>query len=82
MKRPESKLLKREKLTALAFVAPLIIGFVVFTLISMIISLAYSFTNYNPIAGRMDFQWLNRYIELFTHPTYKKAFFDSCKANR
>ena len=79
MKQPESKLLKKEKLTALAFVAPLIIGFVVFTLISMIISLAYSFTNYNPIAGRMDFQWLNRYIELFTHPTYKKAFLDSIK---
>lgn len=72
-----SKLVRREKLTALAFVAPLIIGFVVFTLICMVISFGYSFTNFNPISGQMRFQGLNRYIELFSHPTYKKAFLDA-----
>ena len=53
--RKWGKLEKREKLTALLFVSPLMIGFIVFTLICMVISVAYSFTNYNPVAGRMDF---------------------------
>lgn len=72
-----SKLVRREKLTALVFVSPLVIGFVVFTLVCMIISFGYSFTNFNPVSGRMMFQGLDRYVELFTHPTYKKAFLDS-----
>ena len=76
-RRKASKLVRREKLTALAFVTPLIIGFVVFTLVCMVISFAYSFTNYNPIRGSMDFDGFKRYTELFTHPTYKKAFLDS-----
>lgn len=76
-RRKGSKLVRREKLTALAFVTPLIIGFVVFTLVCMLISFGYSFTNYNPISGRMDFDGFKRYAELFTHPTYKKAFLDS-----
>lgn len=76
-KQQGSKLVRREKLTALAFVSPLIIGFVVFTLVCMVISFAYSFTNFNPISGRMKFEWFARYAELFTHPTYKKAFLDS-----
>lgn len=78
MKKPkDGKLVRREKITALAFVSPLIIGFVVFTLICMIISFGWSFTNFNPISGRMKFEGFDRYVELFTHPTYKKAFLDS-----
>lgn len=76
-RRKGSKLVRREKLTALAFVSPLIVGFVVFTLVCMVISFGYSFTNYNPISGVMDFDGFKRYAELFTHPTYKKAFLDS-----
>ena len=43
----------------------------------MVISVAYSFTNYNPVAGRMDFVGLAQFNNLFTHPTYKRAFLDS-----
>ena len=75
--RKWGKLEKREKLTALLFVSPLMIGFIVFTLICMVISVAYSFTNYNPVAGRMDFVGLAQFNNLFTHPTYKRAFLDS-----
>lgn len=71
------KLEKREKLTSLLFVSPLIIGFVVFTLICMVISIGYSFTNYNPVSGLMDFVWFDSYKQLFTHPTYKAAFWNS-----
>lgn len=76
-KQKGGSLVRREKITALAFVSPLIIGFVVFTLICMVISFGWSFTNFNPISGRMKFEGFDRYIELFTHPTYKKAFLDS-----
>lgn len=68
---------KREKLTALLFVSPLMIGFIVFTLISMAMSVAYGFTNYNPVVGRMDFVGFAQFNNLFTHPTYKRAFLDS-----
>ena len=76
-KQKDGKLVRREKITALAFVSPLIIGFVVFTLVCMVVSFGWGFTNFNPISGRMKFEGFDRYIELFTHPTYKKAFLDS-----
>ena len=37
-KQKDGKLVRREKITALAFVSPLIIGFVVFTLGCMVVS--------------------------------------------
>ncbi|MBO5046268.1 MAG: sugar ABC transporter permease [Clostridia bacterium] len=76
-KQKSGKLVRREKITALVFVSPLIIGFIVFTLVCMIISFGWSFTNFNPISGRMKFDGWGQYVDLFTHPTYKKAFLDS-----
>lgn len=76
-KQKSGKLVRREKITALVFVSPLIIGFVVFTLVCMMISFGWSFTNFNPISGRMKFDGWGQYVDLFTHPTYKKAFLDS-----
>lgn len=68
------KLDRKEKLTALLFVSPLFIGFIVFTLICMVISVGQSFTDYNPISGAMNFVGFQQYRDLFTHPTYKAAF--------
>ena len=40
-----SPLARREALTGLAFISPWIIGFLAFTLIPMIVSLVFSFSN-------------------------------------
>ena len=69
-----TKLEKKERRIALAFVAPLFIGFIVFTMVCMVISVIQSFTDYNPISGDMNFVGVQNYVDLFTHPAYSKAF--------
>lgn len=56
---------RKEALTGWAFVAPALIGFLIFTAFSMIYSLYMSFTNYSIIG---DYKWvgMNNYIEAFT----------------
>lgn len=79
MKQQTGKLDKKEKVTAFLFILPPLIGFTVFTLISLVISTVYSFTNFNPIKGAADFLGFGNYISLFTNDVYAKAFIDSIK---
>jgi hypothetical protein len=53
-----SPLAKREAMTGLAFIAPWIVGFLVFTLIPMVASLVFSFTNLQLVMNE-PVQWNN-----------------------
>jgi multiple sugar transport system permease protein len=59
------KLARREALWGYAFISPWIIGFIIFTLGPMLISLILSFTQYN-ITDNPVFTGLENYIKLFT----------------
>lgn len=59
-----SKKKKKEALWGLFFVAPFIIGFVVFMLGPMLFSFYGSFTNYN-LTSKMDFIGLNNFRRMF-----------------
>lgn len=56
---------KQEELQGWVFVAPWIIGFLVFTAGPMLFSLYASFTNYD-VTSRIDFLGLDNYIQLLT----------------
>lgn len=72
------RIARTEALWAYAFVAPWIIGFVVFTFGPMLTSLLFSFTQYNVLnPGR--FVGLKNYADLFTSdwPNMSKAFYNA-----
>ncbi|HXF85955.1 MAG TPA: sugar ABC transporter permease [Anaerolineales bacterium] len=70
-----SKLARREIHWGLAFLSPWIFGFLVFTLIPMVVSLIFSFTNYNPIhPGQTKFIGLTNWLRLFTDPFMTQAW--------
>ena len=73
----KSKLARKEKILAFVFILPALFGFTVFTLISIVISAGYSFTNFNPVSGVMDFVLFDNYAALFNNPVYSDAFVDS-----
>jgi multiple sugar transport system permease protein len=68
---------RRELLWALAFMSPWIIGFVVFTAGPMLWSLALSFTNYDPVAGRGDFVALQNYERMLRDRRVGQALFNT-----
>ncbi len=55
------------------FAAPFILGFVCFSLIPIITSLYYSFTNYSMITKSSDFVGLNNFTQLFTDEAFVKS---------
>lgn len=55
----------KEKLTAFSFVLVPLIGFLIFTAISMIISVYYSFTDYNPVRETIKWVGFDNYAKLF-----------------
>ena len=65
---------QRETLAALAFIAPWIIGFIVFTAGPMVISLGLSFTNYDVLQpARTQFVGLENYQEMLTDPRLRTS---------
>ncbi|MEG2002883.1 MAG: sugar ABC transporter permease, partial [Clostridia bacterium] len=56
---------RKESITGWAFVAPAMIGFLIFTVFSMGFSLYMSFTNYS-IIGNYKWVGLQNYINIFT----------------
>src|SRR5687768_135040 len=64
---------RRLRLYGLLFVAPWIIGFVLFTLWPALTSLYYSFTDYNPVKARHNFIGLANWRRLFTDPEIGQA---------
>ncbi|MGN1077193.1 MAG: carbohydrate ABC transporter permease [Candidatus Gallimonas sp.] len=79
-----SKMEKRESWIAFGFVSIKIVGFLMFTLIPILICFLYAFTNMNPLRysenvfsyfGTAGF-WsgIDNFVNLFTHPLYSTIF--------
>ena len=68
----------KEALTGYSFISLPLIGFLIFTAISMGVSIYYSFTDFNPVkhldVSEANFIYFDNYIELFT----KKKFWECC----
>ncbi len=70
---------KAERYIGLVFIAPWIIGFLVFQLYPFVSSFIYSFTSFN-IIGRPKFVGLANYMKLFTiDPDFKKSIYVTLK---
>ena len=69
MKLLKRNLHKKEKLTALAFVALPVLGFVVFTLLSLVAVVYFSFNDYNIFRDELTPNGIQNYVDLFTNPT-------------
>lgn len=68
----------KEKRTALMFIALPLIGFCIFTLISLVAVMVLSFSDFNIYKNQYTFdEPLRNYTDLFTNPTYSTAFFNS-----
>lgn len=67
---------RKELMTGIAFIAPSLIGFMVFTLIPVIISLILSFTQWNFMEGMKGIQFvgLKNYIKLFTDEWFLSSY--------
>ncbi len=74
IKKMTSDLDKRESRTAFFFILIPLTGFVLFTLISLIISAYYSITNFNPINVNYRVVWFENYKALFTNQVFAPAF--------
>ena len=61
----KSKLKKRERAVAKVFVAPLFMGFAIFTAIPFIVAVIYSLVDYMPLQGKISPISLDVYISLF-----------------
>ena len=69
---------KNRKLTGYLFIAPWIIGFLVFTAYPFISSLWLSFTNYNLLSAP-KFIGLDNYVKLFKDPLFIKTLMNTLK---
>lgn len=65
-KKKEKSLSRGESKVAFLFILVPLIGFMIFTAISMLFSIYYSFTDYNPIREETKWVWFDNYIDLFT----------------
>ena len=61
----KSSLKTREKFAALGFVAPLFIGFALFTAVPLVVAVIYSLVDYMPLQGKISPVSFNVYISLF-----------------
>ena len=59
---------RREHIIAFLFILPPIIGFLVFTALSVIFTFVYSFQDYNSLSGVSSFVEFENYIELYGAP--------------
>ncbi|UYN90825.1 MAG: sugar ABC transporter permease [Anaerolineales bacterium] len=72
--KPRNNLMRREIRWGLLFLSPWLVGFLIFTLLPTLASLAFSFTNYNPLhPDQISFAGLSNYQRLFTDPFFRQA---------
>lgn len=77
-KRRRKIVMKNRKITGYLFIAPWIIGFLVFTAYPFISSLWLSFTNYNLLSAP-KFVGIDNYIKLFNDPLFIKTLMNTLK---
>lgn len=68
--KKSAAIIRRNRRNAYLFLFPNFVGFIVFTLIPVIIALVYSFTNYDG-NKRMDFVGLQNFIKLFSDTSFQ-----------
>lgn len=70
---------KKEFFTGMAFILPSFLGFLIFTLIPVIISLVLSFTKWNFMEGwgAIKFNGLDNYIRLFSDDWFKSSYINN-----
>ncbi|NJC21386.1 multiple sugar transport system permease protein [Arthrobacter pigmenti] len=71
-----SRLHRQEHLTALAFVALPVIGFLLFTLYPLLFSIYASFTNWNGLTAPV-FSGLDNYVAMFKDPYFLEAMYNT-----
>lgn len=76
MNKKSSKSARKEFLVGMGFILPSLIGFMIFTLIPVIISLFLSFTNWNFMEGwgAIEFNGLTNYIRLFSDEWFLNSY--------
>lgn len=66
---------KSERRTAMLFIALPVAGFVIFTLVTLIAVLAFSFMDYNTFRDEYAFIGFQNFTDLFSNKVYSVAFF-------
>ncbi|MDR2828897.1 MAG: sugar ABC transporter permease [Acholeplasmatales bacterium] len=75
----KSKLFRREKIISILFIALPLLGFLIFTVFSMVASAAMSFTDFKATSSSFKLVGFKNYIDLFTNPIYSESFKRSIK---
>ena len=65
---------RKERWIAFLFILPPVIGFLIFTALSVIFTVVYSFQHYNALSDVLEFVQFENYIDLFTSPTRAPLF--------
>ena len=65
---------RKERWIAFLFILPPVIGFLIFTALSVIFTVVYSFQHYNALSDVSEFVQFENYIDLFTSPTRAPLF--------
>lgn len=66
---------RSERLTSYAFIALPVIGFTIFTLITLVVVLLFSMMDYNVYREEYSWIWFKNYSDLFSNEIYNVAFF-------
>lgn len=61
---------KRDTVDGYLFILPSMLGFAVFAVLPVILSLLMSFSEWSGASGKMEFVGLNNYAQLFVHDTF------------
>lgn len=70
-------MLKRRKIWGWVFVAPQLIGLIIFALIPLVMSFGISFHEWDGIAPTMKFVGLSNYIRQFANEDFKKSLLNT-----
>lgn len=65
---------RKEHLIAFLFILPPIVGFLIFTALSVVFTFVYSFQDYNSLSGISENVGFANYVDLFTHITRAPLF--------
>lgn len=74
IRKPKS-LFRKEKMVALSFIALPLIGFIVFTVLSIALAIYLSFTDFTALSSSINFVGFKNYSDLFTNLVYYPSFF-------
>lgn len=77
MRRKPKSLFRKEKWVSLSFIALPLIGFIVFTALSIFLAIYLSFTDFTALSSSINFVGFKNYTDLFTNLVYYPSFFKS-----